>query len=38
MQLMFNNLKIIGNFVHAQNAFLPLLALIRSGQLDNACD
>ena len=33
-QVMFNNLEIIGNFMHAQNAYLPLLALIRSGQLD----
>ena len=31
---MFNNLEIIGNFMHAQNAYLPLLALVRSGQLD----
>lgn len=34
MQVMFNNLEIIGNFMHAQNAYLPLLALVRSGQLD----
>jgi alcohol dehydrogenase len=34
MQLMFNNLEIIGNFMHPQNAYLPLLALVRSGQLD----
>ena len=34
LQLMFNNLEIIGNFMHAQNAYLPLLALVRSGQLD----
>jgi alcohol dehydrogenase len=34
MQLMFNNLEIIGNFMHAQSAYLPLLALVRSGQLD----
>jgi alcohol dehydrogenase len=34
MQMMFNNLEIIGNFMHPQNAYLPLLALVRSGQLD----
>jgi alcohol dehydrogenase len=34
MQVMFNNLEIIGNFMHAQNAYLPLLALLRSGQLN----
>jgi alcohol dehydrogenase len=34
VQVMFNNLEIIGNFMHAQNAYLPLLALVRSGQLD----
>jgi alcohol dehydrogenase len=34
MQMMFNNLEIIGNFMHAQNAYLPLLSLVRSGQLD----
>jgi alcohol dehydrogenase len=34
LQVMFNNLEIIGNFMHAQNAYLPLLALVRSGQLD----
>jgi len=34
MLVMFNNLEIIGNFMHAQNAYLPLLALLRSGQLD----
>jgi alcohol dehydrogenase len=32
--MMFNNLEIIGNFMHAQNAYLPLLSLVRSGQLD----
>jgi len=31
---MFNNLEIIGNFMHAQNAYLPLLAMVRSGQLN----
>jgi alcohol dehydrogenase len=34
LQVMFNNLEIIGNFMHASNAYLPLLALVRSGQLD----
>jgi alcohol dehydrogenase len=34
MQVMFNNLEIIGNFMHAQNAYLPLLSLVRSGLLD----
>jgi alcohol dehydrogenase len=34
MQVMFNNLEIIGNFMHSQNAYLQLLALVRSGQLD----
>jgi len=33
LQVMFNNLEVIGNFMHAQNAYLPLLALVRSGQL-----
>jgi alcohol dehydrogenase len=34
LQVMFNNLEIIGNFMHPQNAYLGLLALLRSGQLD----
>ena len=34
LHVMFNNLEIIGNFMHAQNAYLSLLALVRSGQLD----
>src|SRR5215469_2361674 len=34
LSLMFNNLEIIGNFMHAQNAYLPLLAMVRSGQLN----
>ena len=34
LMMMFNNLEIIGNFMYAQNAYLPLLALVRSGQLD----
>jgi alcohol dehydrogenase len=34
LQVMFNNLEIIGNFMHAQNAYLPLLAMVRSGQLN----
>lgn len=34
LQVMFNNLEIIGNFMHPQGAYLPLLALLRSGQLD----
>lgn len=32
--MMFNNLEIIGNFMYPQGAYLPLLALVRSGQLD----
>jgi alcohol dehydrogenase len=31
---MFNNLEIIGNFMHASNAYRSLLALVRSDQLD----
>jgi alcohol dehydrogenase len=34
--MMFNNLEIIGIFMHAQNAYLPLLALLRSGQLNTS--
>src|SRR5260221_7010246 len=34
LQVMFNNLEIIGNLTHASNACLSLLALVRSGQLD----
>lgn len=34
LQVMFNNWEIIGNFMHAQDAYLPLLALVRSGLLD----
>ena len=34
LQVMFNNLEIIGNFMHPQNAYQPLLALLRCGQLD----
>jgi alcohol dehydrogenase len=34
LQLMFNNIEIIGNFMYTQNAYLALLALVRSGQLD----
>jgi alcohol dehydrogenase len=34
LQVMFNNLEIIGNFMHAPNAYLSLLALVRSCQLD----
>lgn len=34
MLMMFNSLEIIGNFMYPQNAYLPLLALLRSGQLD----
>jgi len=34
LQVMFNNLELIGNFMHPQNAYLPLLALVRSGQPD----
>jgi alcohol dehydrogenase len=36
LSLMFNNLEIIGNFMHAQNAYLSLLALLRSGQLNTS--
>lgn len=32
--MMFNNLEIIGNFMYPQSAYLPLLALVRSSQLD----
>ena len=32
--MMFNNWEIIGNFMHPQGAYLPLLSLVRSGQLD----
>jgi alcohol dehydrogenase len=32
--MMFNNLEIIGNFMHVQSAYLPLLSLVRAGQLD----
>lgn len=31
--VMFNNLEIIGKFMHAENARLPLLSLVRFGQL-----
>ena len=34
LMMMFNNLEIIGNFMHAQNAYLPLLALLRSSKSD----
>ena len=34
LQVRFDNLEIIGNFMHAQNAYPPLLALVRSGRLD----
>ena len=34
LQMMFNNWEIIGNFMHPQGAYLPLLSLVRSGQLD----
>ena len=34
LMLMFNSLEIIGQFMYAQNAYLPLLALLRSGQLN----
>jgi alcohol dehydrogenase len=34
LRVMFNNLEIIGNFMHPQNAYQPQLALVRSGQLD----
>lgn len=32
--MMFNNLEIIGHFMYTQNPYLPLLALLRSGQLN----
>lgn len=32
--MLFNNLEIIGNFMYPQSAYLSLLALVRSGQLD----
>lgn len=34
LPMMFNNLEMIGNFMYAQNAYLQLLKLVRSGQLD----
>lgn len=34
LQVMFNDLEIIGNFMHAPDAYLPLLALVRTGRLD----
>jgi alcohol dehydrogenase len=34
LQVMFNNLEIIGNFMHVQNAYLPMLAVVCSGQLN----
>jgi len=34
MLMMFNSLEIIGNFMYPHNAYLPLLALLRTGQLD----
>lgn len=34
LMMMFNNLEIIGNFMYARSAYLPLLALVRSGQLN----
>ena len=34
LTMMFNNLEIIGHFMYAENAYLPLLALLRSGQLN----
>jgi alcohol dehydrogenase len=33
LQVMFNNLEIIGNFMHAPDAYLPLLTLVRSSRL-----
>lgn len=33
-QVMFNNLELIGHFMYASSAYLPLLELVRSGQLD----
>jgi hypothetical protein len=36
MQTMYNNLGINGNFRHALNAHLLLLALVRSVQLDRS--
>jgi alcohol dehydrogenase len=34
MLMMFNSLEIIGNFMYPHDAYLRLLALLRSGQLD----
>ena len=34
MLIMFNGLEIIGNFMYPHDLYLPLLALLRSGQLD----
>jgi len=35
MLVMFNNLEIIGNFMHTPNACLPSLARFRSGKLNS---
>jgi alcohol dehydrogenase len=34
MLVMFNSLEIIGNFMYPHDSYLPVLALLRSGQLD----
>lgn len=34
MQVLFNSLEIIGNFMYPRDAYLTLLALLRSGQLN----
>lgn len=36
MLIMINSLEIIGNFMYPHHAYLPLLALLRSGQLDTS--
>jgi alcohol dehydrogenase len=35
MLVMSHNLEIIGNFMQAQNGYLPLLVLLWSGQFDD---
>jgi alcohol dehydrogenase len=34
MQLMINNLEIIGNFMHPADAYRSVLAMVRGGRLD----
>jgi alcohol dehydrogenase len=34
LMMMFNNLEIIGNVMYARSAYLPLLAMVGSAQLN----